>query len=216
MANDDSERERQRLGELYASLADGELQGVARDSGSLSDEAWDALAAEFTRRGVSPEVELSRENPTEEIPDWNELIVVCQYRDLPEALLAKGSLDSAGIESFLVDDNMARMNWFISNLIGGVKLCVRPHDADDAVDLLHQPPPESMQVEGVGNYEQPACPRCNSLNISFEALNRPVAYTSAWVGIPIPLKRERWKCNACGGTWKPAEHGDTTPDGSDS
>jgi hypothetical protein len=210
MANDDSKRERQRLAETYVGMADGELQGLARDSGSLSEEAWDALEAEFARRKLSPEVELSHESPGEEIPDWNELIILRQFRDLPEALLAKGSLDSAGIESFLVDDNMARMNWFISNVVGGVKLCVRQEDAEAAAEFLQQPPPERIQVEGVGDYEQPSCPNCHSLDISLEALNRPVAYTSAWLGVPIPLKRERWKCNACGHIWKAEKDGDAT------
>lgn len=213
MANDDSERERQRLTELYVQMTDAELQDIARDSGSLSDEAWDALEAEFARRGLSPEVEVSNENH-QEIPDWSELVVLRQYRDLPEALLAKGALDSTGVESFLADDNMARMNWFISNVVGGVKLCVRAEDAPAALELLQQPVPEHIQVEGVGDYQQPSCPNCHSLDVSFEALNRPVAYTSAWVGVPIPLKRERWKCNACGHIWKAGENenaADSTP-----
>ncbi|HZQ91963.1 MAG TPA: hypothetical protein VFA60_09240 [Terriglobales bacterium] len=40
------------------------------------------------------------------------LIVVAQYRDLPEALLAKGKLESAGIECTMTDDNIVRMDWF--------------------------------------------------------------------------------------------------------
>ena len=52
-------------------------------------------------------------------------VTLRQFRDLPEALLAKGSLESAGIQVYLVDDNMIRMDWFISNLLGGIKLNVR-------------------------------------------------------------------------------------------
>jgi len=51
-------------------------------------------------------------------------------------------------------------------------------------------------------FEQPSCPQCRSMDISFEALNRPVAYGSAWLVVPIPLKRRRWKCSSCGLHWK--------------
>jgi hypothetical protein len=54
--------------------------------------------------------------------------------DLSRALLAKASLESAGIECYLADDNMARMEW--SNLVGGVRLSVKPQDAKDALRIL--------------------------------------------------------------------------------
>src|SRR6202020_2478284 len=38
-----------------------------------------------------------------------ELVTVRKFRDLPEALLAKGSLESAGIECFLADENLVRL-----------------------------------------------------------------------------------------------------------
>jgi hypothetical protein len=56
------------------------------------------------------------------VAEKSDLLTLRKFRDLPEALLAKGALESAGIESQLVDDNMIRMDWFISNLLGGIKL----------------------------------------------------------------------------------------------
>jgi hypothetical protein len=62
---------------------------------------------------------------------------------LPEALLAKSVLDSAGIECFLGDDNLIRMDWLWSNLLGGIKLRVRQEDALVAARLLEgEDPPE--------------------------------------------------------------------------
>jgi hypothetical protein len=58
------------------------------------------------------------------------------------------ALDSAEIECFLVDDNMARIEW--SNLVGGIKLCVKQEDAEAALDMLEQPIPEEFDVDGVG------------------------------------------------------------------
>jgi hypothetical protein len=81
-------------------------------------------------------------------------------QNLPEALLAKGILDSSGIECFLTDDNMVRMDWFISNLLGGVKLLVNREDVEAATAILDEPTPELLDVEGVGEYQQPRCPEC--------------------------------------------------------
>ena len=70
--------------------------------------------------------------------DVRDLVTIRSFRDLHEALLAKGSLDSAGIESFLADDNMVHMDWLISNLLGGVKLRVESANSDIAIEILDQ------------------------------------------------------------------------------
>lgn len=199
--NLDPARERQRLAELYASMSDGELDAIAQDSAELTDVARQTIAEERNRRHIAPAV-AEEAQPTDEQPAWEDLVVVKQFRDLPEASLARGALESAGIECFFADDNMVRMDWFISNLVGGVKLCVRPEDADAAVELLNQPIPADFDVEGVGRFQQPACPECQSLDVSYETLHKPVAYTSAWIGVPLPVPRERWKCNSCQAVWQ--------------
>jgi hypothetical protein len=139
--------------------------------------------------------------PESDEVEFQKLITIRKFRDLPEALLAKGSLDSAGIESFLGDDNIVRMDWFISNLIGGIKLRVRPEDLEAAEEILNQPIPEELDVEGVGEYTQPRCPKCQSLDVNFEQLNKLVAYGTAYLNVPIPLHDKGWKCLACGHQW---------------
>jgi len=178
-----TERERQRLAANYAGMTDGELQRLARNAESLTELAWDALEDEMDRRHL--EVSDDAPEPRQEM-EVRELVTIRQFRDLPEALLAKGSLESAGIQAYLVDDNMIRMDWFISNLLGGVKLKVQPEDADVANEILNQPIPETLDVEGVGNFEQPKCPRCQSLD----------------VGLPIPVQKHGWTCHACGNEWE--------------
>ena len=64
--------------------------------------------------------------------------VLRRFRDLPEALLAKGKLECAGFDCFLADDNMVRMDWFISNLLGGVKLMVDGDRFTEASKLLNE------------------------------------------------------------------------------
>lgn len=208
MSESDSGHESRRLAELYASMADGELQRLAQDFASLSPTAQEALEAEFVRRDLTPEVDLYTPKPEEDVLEWDDLVMLRRYRDLPEALLAKGSLESVGIAAVLVDDNIVRSSWLISNLVGGVKLCVREQDEEAALDVLEQPTAANIEVEGVGIFEQPSCPKCHSLEIRLEALNRPVAYGSLWLGVPIPMKRRRWRCSNCGHFWEGKDEND--------
>jgi Putative prokaryotic signal transducing protein len=190
--------ESRRLGELYSGMSDGELQKIASDSASLTELASSALASEMERRALQVEPSAPSEDGSHSEVELQSLVTIRKFRDLPEALLAKGSLDSAGIESFLADDNMVRMDWFISNLLGGVKLLVKPEDVEQANQILDQPIPEDFAVEGVGEYTSPRCPHCQSVDV--------IVYTGAFIGLP-PILQPRWKCNSCGREWDDTESG---------
>lgn len=195
----DEQRERRRLAETYAGMTDGELHRLARSAESLTELAWDALEDEMDRRHLECSDEPVPE-PRQEM-EVRELVTIRQFRDLPEALLAKGSLESAGIECFLADENLVRLDWFISNFIGGIKLNVRPVDEANARKLLDEPILEGLYVQGVGLYEQPRCPKCQSLDVNFQELDRPIAYMSAFLRVPMPVQREGWRCHACDAQW---------------
>jgi ribosomal protein L37AE/L43A len=128
-------------------------------------------------------------------------LVLRRFRDLPHALLFRSILESGGIECFLADENTIRMDWFWSNLLGGVKLCVRKADADSAASLLGQGVPEKFDVEGVGEHQQPRCPKCQSLEVSFQGLNKAVDYTRALLGGHLPHSRSLWECDSCAYQW---------------
>jgi hypothetical protein len=194
-----------RLESLYSSMTDGELERIVANASSLTNDARVVLQAELCRRRLQPLEIADTEGAPESEVEFQRLVPVCRFRDLPEALLAKGSLESAGIECHLADDNMVRMDWFISNLLGGVKLLVKPEDAEAAAEILDQPIPEDFDVEGVGTYHSPECPKCHSLDVSFQELNKPIAYTSAWISIPVPVHRKAWKCHACGSEWEESD-----------
>ncbi len=196
-----------RLSQLYSQMSDGELDKIAADSASLTDVARNALAYEMQQRALKVDLPDLPEEADAQF-ELRHLITLRKFRDLPEALLAKGSLESAGIESFLADDNMVRMDWFISNLLGGIKLLVKPEDVESAAEILSQPIPEDFAVEGVGEYQPPRCPHCQSLDVSFEELYKPVAYASAYIGLPFPLHRKAWKCHACQREWDDTEAGE--------
>jgi len=184
-------------------MADGELEAIAADSSELTDVARQALENEIARRkSLGKDVAKSVSDPGYDAIELSDFVSIRQLRELHEALLVKGVLDSAEIECFLVDDNMVRMDWFYSNLVGGIKLCVKEEDAEAAMDLLEQSIPEEFEVEGLGQYQQPRCPKCQSLNIAFEEFNLPVAWVSAYLLAPIPLHRKTWVCHCCRQQWQ--------------
>ena len=199
-AEERRQEQRRRLAETYAGMIDAELQNLARRPESLTEVAWEALDDELDRRNL----ELLEEEAPEarEELELRELVTIRQFRDLPEALLAKGSLESAGIECFLADENLVRLDWFISNFIGGIKLNVRVADVENARKILDEPILEGLYVQGVGLYEQPRCPKCQSLDVNFQELDRPIAYMSAFLRVPMPVQRPGWRCQACDAEWQ--------------
>ena len=62
-----------------------------------------------------------------------ELVTIRQFGNMSEALLAKGCLESAGIECFLADMNITRLEWPISR---GMRLQVSLDDAETAIEVL--------------------------------------------------------------------------------
>jgi hypothetical protein len=224
MAKIDPQQERQRLTDFYAARMDGELEKVASQAYELTDIAREILRAELAKRGLTAEfaerrpavlkkgAEPNRPEPPSAHPDFpaeqiadsqqEDMVTVRQFRDRPEALLAKGCLDSAGIQCALFGENMVRLDWFWSNAVGGVQLRVAPSDADAANEILMQPIPEGFDVPGVGEYQQPHCPNCQSLDVTFKELNRPASYLTMTLSVPVPIYRRAWRCHSCNVEWE--------------
>ena len=143
MAQIDEQQERRRLAELYAGMEKGELEEIAGDAGSLTPVAREALRSEMLGRGMeAPPANAEAAEMSASKNDPPSPVMVARYGGVPEALLAKSMLDSAGIESFLADENLVRLDWFYSNLVGGIKLMVRAEDAETARTLLEKSGPE--------------------------------------------------------------------------
>jgi hypothetical protein len=102
----DPNNEQRRLQELYADMMDAELQKLASEGDSLTDEAWDVLEDELDRRGLTDKIEDSAQRSPQQL-GFRELVTIREFRDLPEALLAQGLLQSAGIECSLGDANLS-------------------------------------------------------------------------------------------------------------
>ena len=191
----------QNFVEYYRSQSESELLKIAEDWSSLTDEAKLALQAELTERKIEfPEPLLSENGDPSDL--YRDLITIRRYRDLSEAIVARGVIESAGIFCFLKDENFVRLDWQMSNLIGGISLQVSKEDVEAAEAILQQPAPEEIPLPDQPSFEQPHCPRCDSIDIAWERRGRKAALISLYLfSLPAPRGSESWHCNQCGLRW---------------
>ncbi len=185
--------------DLYSSMSEIELSELTADWHDLTDEAQVALESEFVSRGlefVEPPL------PLRESVEYRDLVTLRRYRDLSEAIVARAVLESAGIFCFLKDENLVRLEWQISNFIGGIRLQVGAADVEAAEAVLAQPVPNSIEIPDQPDFEQPRCPRCNSTDIAWERQGRKAALLSLYLfSLPLPRGSESWRCSSCDLRW---------------
>jgi hypothetical protein len=187
----------------YAKLNEPELIEIARSYDTLIGEAQTALRDEFARRGLEPPL-IEEAQPEGSLAQRN-LFTVRRYRDLSEAIVARSMLESAGVPVYLRDENLVRLDWQVSNFIGGIRLQVDAADEQNALELLTQPMQESIPYSAGDEFIQPHCPSCGSTNITFEGASRAAALASLYVlALPLPFGRETWLCAVCGARWEDA------------
>ena len=145
----DPEQEKLRLEELYASHTDEQLENVAAQAHELTEVAREALRAELATRGLYVG-QLDETSLGQDRAEFRDLVTIRTFWNLMEADLAKGLLDAAGIETFLFDDNMVRLDWFNANALGGVKLRVDAANVEAANQVL-----EETAAEAAATPEEP-------------------------------------------------------------
>jgi hypothetical protein len=169
-------------------MSDEELCGLAENSSDLTENALQLLDAELKVRNLHPQ-SVSKAEPSASDPGASP-VVVAKFISLHEASIAAGHLESAGIPVLLYDENLMRLDWLAGISIGGVRLAVAPDFELEARELLSNPIPERFEVEGIGEYEQPRCPRCRSFNVG------------SYLGEAGHADEEAWRCRACGALWQ--------------
>jgi len=158
MADKDTEQERKRLQRVYSGMTEGELGALAEDAVSLTSEAVQALSTEIALRKL--DIAVSKSGDEGGVRS-EELVTIRTFRELHEAMLAKGMLDSAGIQCVVVDDNTGRM--LGSRAVGGIRMQVNRADANAALELLKQSTSESCTCgssKRVYWVEVHVCPNC--------------------------------------------------------
>ena len=78
-----------------------------------------------------------------------------------EAALARNALHAAGIAAVTCDENLVRIDWFLSNALGGVKLLVPARDSDAARALLDSSAEPVDPGEAADLAELERCPSCH-------------------------------------------------------
>ena len=175
----------------YAAMDEQQLMDVARQYDTLVGDAQHALRAEFARRGLEPPLIEDPADPS----SYREMVTIASYRDPSEAWIPQTLLESAGISVFLRDENTVRLDWGVSNAIGGIRLQVDRKNAEAAMKLLHESAPaEIVYDEDEEPYLQPACPVCHSEDISFG------------------MEAHLWQCHACDARWSDTEDDDLPED----
>ena len=187
------------LANNYAQMSEPELMELARSYDSLTESAQAVLRGEFAKRHLDPPTIDELENPAASGPGFQ---TIRRYRDLSEAIVARSLLESAGIAAYLRDENLVRLEWQISNFIGGIRLQVERADEAVAAEILSQPIPDTVAFDDQAEFAQPLCPRCGSTDIAFQGSSRGAALASLYfLSLPLPLGRETWLCNACDARW---------------
>jgi hypothetical protein len=194
----------QTFADIYRPMSDLELRDLLAEWHSLMPDARSALAAEFSARRLDY---AEPPPPVEDAPpEFRELVTIRRYRDLSEAIVARAVIESAGIFCFLKDENLVRLDWQVSNFIGGIRLQVASSDVEAAEAILSQPVPSEFSIPDQPGFSQPRCPRCTSTDIMWERQGRKAALASLYLfSLPLPRGSESWHCNSCDLRWQDDE-----------
>ena len=188
----------ENLAAQYSQMSETELMELARSYDGLLEAAQVALRAEFARRGLEPPL-------VEEPEKWEyrRLVTVRRYRDLAEAYVGRSLLELAGIPAWVADENLVRLDWFYSNLVGGMRLQVHERDEAAAREILEEKAPEIITYGEGEVYVQPTCPKCGSAEIALGGgTERGRSLVALYLlSIPVPPREAAWHCEACGARW---------------
>jgi predicted RNA-binding Zn-ribbon protein involved in translation (DUF1610 family) len=194
----------EELAAQYAQMSESELMELVRSYDGLLDIALVLLRAEFARRGLEPP--LVGESEEAEI---RRLVTVRRYRDLTVAFVGRSLLESAGIQAWIADEHLVRMDWFYSNLLGGMRLQVDECDVAAAREILEEAVPRTIAYGEEEAYVQPTCPKCGSAEITQGGMERGQSLVALYVqSIPVPPREAAWHCEACGAQWVDAGNGE--------
>ena len=176
-------------------MSEAELQSLLADWHSLIPEARTALAGEFASRNLDFEVPTLEEDAP---PDFRELVTIRSYRDLSEAIVARAVIESAGIFCLLRDENLVRLDWQVSNFIGGIRLQVAASDVEAAEAILSLNPfrasSPSLTSLASSSLAVPAAPQptlCGNVKVAKLLLRRSIcclchSLGAASLGIAVP------------------------------
>jgi hypothetical protein len=158
-------------------------------------------------------------------------VVAARFFSIGEAEMAVSTLQAAGIESWLVDEEIVRVDWTVALAVGGIKLVVGRADLEAAQAVLRAAPAEAdPAAEVIAAAEEPPpaveirCPDCGSADyapiprvrmfllfaaafIGFGvAVGEPAMGLIAFIAVAVAIVTlPTTRCRACGHRWNPPE-----------
>jgi hypothetical protein len=121
----------------------------------------------------------------------DDLVTIDRFLFIADAEIARATLEAAGIDAVLTDENIVRMSWGDAQAHGGVRLQVRAEDAEEAQSILSETPildgvapPLPQSLDDLESDE--TCRRCGSEEI-FLAESRSKTYARALVFMVLGL-----------------------------
>ncbi len=135
------------------------------------------------------------------------LVTIATYREMADALTAKGKLDAAGIHCVLNTGAHAGGSR-PQVLTDGVHLQVSEEEAEKATAILTGSADDD-DMEDLD--DQVVCPTCGSMDLHYH----DGKHWRPWVGVfvageaTIASHKREWRCDECGATWVEEESGET-------
>ena len=130
---------------------------------------------------------------------------VASFRDAYNAHFLRGSLEAEGIPAFVLDEQVATINWLYSEAIGGVKVHVPDEFYDKALDIIEKinRPNESEETKLEAQIVQAdVCPSCGSSSIATTKYSLWTLLPALIFLCPLFFGKRRWQCESCGFKWK--------------
>jgi len=132
-----------------------------------------------------------------------ELVTIATFIEPIQAHICQARLEAEGVESYIFDENFAGTYWLITQAFGGAKLQVKETEAERALEILKQHPGFENSLVTAAEPTEIQCPQCQSANVYYEKISRPVAFLFILLlGFPLPFLKRKWKCYDCGCEWK--------------
>jgi hypothetical protein len=126
------------------------------------------------------------------------LVTIAAYESLQEAYLARGLLESHGIDVFIPDENILRMGREYRGF-ARVRLQVRLSESTIAQELL-QHPHETPEPDH--NADSSArCPQCGNPNSEPAGGTLGSLLSAVLLGLPAQLTGRRVRCTICRTVW---------------
>jgi len=192
-------------------LVDAELLRIVEvDYADYRQDALDCAKRELASRGIPFNEAVTENQPAEseqEITAHRELVTVATFSAPYEAQLAKGLLETNGIQAFVADEYTVGINWLYSNAVGGVRLQVAETEAEQAMKFLaREGETNNINTERLEKQEKEegweACPNCAGRNVEYFTDRKGMALLAlVFLGLPLLFPTKKLRCLNCDYVW---------------